>query len=59
MTKKHFEAIAAILLSMPGCKTKEDYRHYNDLCGKFADLFQSENPRFDRARFLEACGATS
>lgn len=55
MTKKHYEAIAAIILQVGG--------RYNDslirkdiLASVLADYFASENPRFDRARFLAACG---
>jgi hypothetical protein len=27
-----------------------------DLAYKFADVLEADNPRFDRARFLTACG---
>ena len=27
-----------------------------DLAYKFADVLEEDNPRFDRARFLTACG---
>lgn len=28
------------------------------LCGRVADHLAADNPRFDRARFLKACGVT-
>lgn len=49
MSKKHFERIAAIL------------RDHDDvdpqLVDDLADFFQSENPFFDRVRFIEAATA--
>lgn len=55
MTKRHFIAIAAI------------FKRYQDPTGdgkrqmlafELASFFKQENPRFDRARFLEACGVS-
>jgi hypothetical protein len=54
MTKKDFELIAAV------CRT----RLYGDLtkaqrdtvAAHFADALERTNPRFDRERFLKACG---
>ncbi len=48
MTKKHYEAIAAIL------KKAEEYGA--SVPHMLADFFASDNPKFDRARFLQACG---
>lgn len=62
MTKKHFEAIAALLANANLAVVDE---HGNpqaadivmaDLCYAMADTFAAENPRFDRHRFLTACG---
>jgi hypothetical protein len=51
MTKKHYEAIASII---------EYYAHdttvYNALANRLADYFAQDNPKFDRQRFLKACG---
>lgn len=59
-TRKHYEAVAEII--------KERSKHYADMgrygCAngagsvgdKLADLFEKDNPRFDRDRFLAACG---
>lgn len=51
MTKKHFEAIAQILRSnhSPGQSSQA-------VATAMADYFASENPRFNRAQFLTACG---
>lgn len=58
MTKKHFEAIAAI--------NKSRVEHYDTtesdrvvlytLISEQADYFANKNPRFDRDKFLTACG---
>ena len=61
LTKKDFEAVAEIIA--------EDYACYNgpggagicgdvlaDISDKLADYFATQNPRFDRERFMKACG---
>lgn len=61
MPKKHYQAIAAIIAEEWNRKREHvDYygaqtalRH---AAGKLAAYFATENPRFDRARFLAACG---
>lgn len=63
MTKKHFEMLANI---MKFAKPPEDrgfnklvsalLSYHSDICNSLADGCQSENPRFDRQRFLKACG---
>lgn len=51
MTKKHYEAIAAII---------EYYAHdttvYNSIAHDLSGYFATDNRNFDRARFLAACG---
>ena len=47
MTRKHFILIANILRAESAPLT---------LCKRFAAAFHYENPNFDEARFLEACG---
>jgi hypothetical protein len=65
---RHFAAIAAVfaedrraqdLLGYP--KYGEDARdwHWHDLVTSVAAMFERSNPRFDRARFLRACGVES
>lgn len=57
VTKKDFEAIAEII--------KNKTSHVNPqllfiptigLVRKLADYFTTQNPRFDRQKFLNACG---
>ena len=56
MTKKHFEFIAATIAAMP--TFAPSLRAQKDSCARaFADALARENPRFDRARFLKACGS--
>jgi len=52
MRKKHYEAIASIVkLNFDGTQPV--------LARDLADYFEQDNPKFDRARFLEACGVES
>lgn len=59
MTRKHYIALAALIkdlgetLSMPDQAADIAFADYvTDL----SDLFAKDNPNFDRARFLTACG---
>lgn len=68
MTRKHFNAIAAslartrpdptVVASTPEAVARYMGRYFQWLedCEHIADACQMENVRFDRARFLEACG---
>ena len=47
MTRKHFKATAETI------KAANDKR---EIAEGLAAIFAKENPRFDRARFMEACG---
>ena len=56
-TRQHYKAIAEII------KTREDlpygsvYRQAtSDIANDLSDYFASDNKRFDRGRFLSACG---
>ena len=52
LTKKDFKAIAEII-KRNNC-WKEEY--YTEKIAKaFADYFATQNPRFDRERFMQAC----
>ena len=60
-TKKHFEKIAEIIKKIP-VKLEiecEDIpiaeKTRNLIANDLADWFQSENPKFNRERFLKAC----
>ena len=63
MTKKHYEAIAAILEKYRNAPLYEadysDYRTAEHIAAELADYFATDNPRFDRARFWQACGIES
>lgn len=61
MSKKDFEAIAAMFNSSIDNTVKGEYNDgYNDalvsMAWEIADHFAAQNPRFDRYRFLTACG---
>ena len=60
MTRKDYELIARVL-AFTRTSAKSDLSPQADnmwrvACGDIADALASENPRFDRDRFLEACG---
>jgi hypothetical protein len=65
MTKKDFEMIASTLKSEmperePGNRWSDGARdEWSTTCLAFASMLASTNPRFDRARFLAACGMES
>lgn len=52
MTRKHFEAIARITASISNDLTRSFVAHEQ------ADYFANINPRFDRNKFLAACGVS-
>ena len=53
MTKKHYEAIANIMKGyIPNAKSKS----FKYIAEDLADYFAQDNPKFDRERFLNACG---
>ncbi len=58
MTRKDYVLIAESLSNL-----MSDFNNCGDdsvslslVVGELADTLQADNPRFDRARFLEACG---
>jgi len=52
MTKKHFEAIARIFACHPAINSAE----IKTLGYNMADWLGTQNPNFDRSRFLKAAG---
>lgn len=56
MTKKHYEAIARIFRGIELDTDGFIETHYENIVSRLADYFESENPRFDRDKFLSACG---
>lgn len=58
MTRKHFEAIAKALKdSRPLSGTQGQRNTWEQCAVNLAGVCREGNPRFDTARFLEACGA--
>lgn len=55
MTRKDYVAVAEKIRARA-----EEYTYVPDLIIEFAndiaDVFKADNPRFDRGRFLSACG---
>ena len=57
MTRKDFELIADTLKDCPkGLKGSGQRQDWEIVCGHFAAALNNTNPRFDRSRFLTACG---
>lgn len=58
MSRKHFEVIAEAIKN--SASSLRDTPEHTDAIGcvarSLAAVFADENPRFDRARFLAACG---
>lgn len=52
MTKKHFIQVAKDIAALSNRKTAKMHAEFN------ANIFAKANPRFDRARFLAACGVS-
>lgn len=69
MTRKDYELIARVVSQVEPnvtvtryCGDDVDRPHVtmrDRLAHAFADELAAENPRFDRARFLKACGVSS
>lgn len=58
MTKKDFELIVAVFAAEP-VQLLEDREIIENLAESLADALATTNPKFDRARFLAACGVQS
>ena len=68
MNKKHYIKVAAALArqnknAQNFLDLKENDQYFRgqivairDMANSLADMFAEDNPRFDRARFLSACG---
>ena len=56
MTRKHFRALATIIQENIRSEGYSDYRiHYNRFINDLCTFLRRENPRFDVAKFIEAC----
>ena len=63
MTRKHFQAIADELASARPVEGSPDVKHawqahhtWKRICEQMASMLRTQNPNFDRERFLRACG---
>lgn len=63
MTRKHFEALAKLIANAERKLMRGDLIHdaavtqtLDIIATDLADFCAAQNPRFDRARFLSACG---
>ena len=57
MTRKDYVMIAEVLSnSAHALNPFTGECLFNELVRDFADVLQADNDRFDRARFLDACG---
>lgn len=60
MTKKDYEKFAEMFRGLRFVAKDDDYPLTNEelldrVIGEAADVFQGDNPRFDRKRFLDKC----
>ena len=56
MQHRHFSTVAAILADLNAENAGVSIGQHRDICEYFADELATTNPRFDRDRFLKACG---
>jgi len=57
MTKNHFEAVAEIIRGHIDTNfTHGVHLVQRDLINDLADYFKKENPKFDKKKFIKACG---
>lgn len=56
MTRKDYIATADILDVLVATATDETIGDILDAVDAFADMFAKDNERFDRTRFINACG---
>ena len=56
MTRKDYIAIAAVFKVR---KDRDNADALREIAYDLADVFKRDNPNFDRARFLAACGVQS
>jgi hypothetical protein len=66
MTRKDYEKFAEMIRynkANPGIVNADAENGYQialmDMAQHMADIFRADNPRFDRGRFLKACGIES
>jgi len=55
MTRKHFEAVAATIRKEWTAAPSHEHPAISRIAQSMASTFAEVNPRFDRARFMDAC----
>ena len=59
-TRQHYKAIAEMIANNSVIAAKDEslmtYMNRNDFVDELVDYFAQDNPRFDREKFLKACG---
>ncbi len=63
LTRRHFAAIAEVIRLLPSFETFEqdgsrypcEVVNWDTVVARFAEMLSETNPRFDRARFENAC----
>jgi hypothetical protein len=57
MTRKDYQAIAEVISTLADKYQFDDGRYIvSEIASDLAEVLQNDNPRFDRQRFLDACG---
>lgn len=59
MTKRHFEQFAASIKMYLESSIIDSRHAASYMAHMVADIAEQDNPRFDRARFMRACGLES
>lgn len=59
MTRKDFQLIADVLAGDSFATEGRGQAHRVIVANAFADALATTNPRFDRAKFMAACGANA
>ena len=59
MSRKDFELIARVLRAQRDHATDAELWRLDQTARAFADELSATNPRFDRVRFLRACGVSA
>lgn len=54
--RRHYEAIAIALANAKYCEDMDTYTHYQ-ICEEVAFMLSEDNPRFNKAKFMEVCNA--
>ena len=55
-TTKHYKAIAKALANVQDSKGLSNSVGFQRAVNELVEMFANDNPRFDEARFLQACG---